>query len=176
MKTTPYVLCMPPGYSGGLAGLWEVVQRQWGVPFQMRLGWNTGLVVVGASEMISLDYTAQGIPEPGIPDAADGHSRGFWVAEARIALPMRPYMASLGPMPVKAKPPGGVVCTAQPPGRCVSRLTRWCAWVDSIGGRNSELQQLLAAWVQAQQGHGQWSRWWGGGPGKAAWCMSSSSS
>jgi class 3 adenylate cyclase len=39
----------------------EVVQRQWGVPFQMRLGWNTGLVVVGRiGDDLRMDYTAQG--------------------------------------------------------------------------------------------------------------------
>ena len=37
------------------------VQRRWGVPLQMRLGLNTGLVVVGRiGDDLRMDYTAQG--------------------------------------------------------------------------------------------------------------------
>jgi class 3 adenylate cyclase len=37
------------------------VQQRWGVPFQMRLGLNTGLVVVGRiGDDLRMDYTAQG--------------------------------------------------------------------------------------------------------------------
>ena len=39
----------------------EEVQQRWGVPVQMRLGVNTGLVVVGRiGDDLRMDYTAQG--------------------------------------------------------------------------------------------------------------------
>ena len=50
------------------------VQRQWGVPFQLRLGLNTGPVVVGRiGDDLRMDYTAQGdTVESGGPHAAAG--------------------------------------------------------------------------------------------------------
>jgi class 3 adenylate cyclase len=39
----------------------ETAQRRWGVPFEMRIGINTGTVVVGTiGDNLRMDYTAQG--------------------------------------------------------------------------------------------------------------------
>src|SRR6266568_220166 len=82
------------------------VQRQWGVPFQMRLGLNTGTVVVGRiGDDLRMDYTAQG-------DTTNLAARmqqmappgAIWVAEAtyRIARGAFDWQA-LGPMVVQGK-------------------------------------------------------------------------
>src|SRR6267142_3761978 len=84
----------------------EEVQQRWGVPVQMRLGVNTGLVVVGRiGDDLRMDYTAQG-------DTTNLAARmqqmappgAIWVAEAtyRAAGDAFEWQA-LGSMPVKGK-------------------------------------------------------------------------
>ncbi len=49
------------GIQAALQDYREEVQERWGVPVQMRLGVNTGLVVVGRiGDDLRMDYTAQG--------------------------------------------------------------------------------------------------------------------
>ena len=84
----------------------EAVQRQWGVPFQMRLGLNTGTVVVGRiGDDLRMDYTAQGdttnLAARMQQMAAPG---GIWVADAtyRVAREAFEWQA-LGPQGVKGE-------------------------------------------------------------------------
>jgi len=137
----------------------EVVQRQWGVPFQMRLGWNTGLVVVGRiGDDLRMDYTAQG-------DTTNLASRmqqmataeAIWVAEATHRIANEAFIwQALGPMPVKGKTAPVAVYALRNRRPLRSRFdTLVRRGLTPLVGRTPELQQLLAAWVQAQQGHGQ---------------------
>jgi hypothetical protein len=135
------------------------VQRRRGVPFQMRLGLNTGTVVVGRiGDDLRMDYTAQG-------DTTNLAARmqqmappgAIWVAEATYRAAGAAFeWQALGPLSVKGKAVPVAVYALR--GRLASRsrfdvvarrgLTRFV-------GRSAEFQQLLAAWGQAQQGHGQ---------------------
>jgi class 3 adenylate cyclase len=146
------------GIQAALREYGGTVQRQWGVPFQMRLGLNTGTVVGRIGDDLRMDYTAQGdttnlaarLQQMAPPGA-------IWVTEAthRAAGAAFEWQA-LGPMPVKGKAVPVAVYSLR--GRLASRsrfdvearrgLTRFV-------GRSAEFQQLLAAWGQSQQGHGQ---------------------
>jgi class 3 adenylate cyclase/tetratricopeptide (TPR) repeat protein len=136
----------------------EEVQKRWGVPVQMRLGVNTGLVVVGRiGDDLRMDYTAQG-------DTTNLAARlqqmapagATWVGEAtyRIAREAFEWQA-MGPQAVKGKADAVPVYALQGPRLGRSRfevvaqrgLTRFV-------GRDPELQQLLAAWEQTEQGAG----------------------
>jgi class 3 adenylate cyclase/tetratricopeptide (TPR) repeat protein len=134
------------------------VRQRWGVPFQMRLGLNTGMVVVGRiGDDLRMDYTAQG-------DTVNLAARmqqmappgAIWVAEATYRAAGEAFVwQALGPMLVKGK--AAPVEVYELRGRHASRsrfdmvarrgLTRFV-------GRDPELEQLLAAWGQAQQGGG----------------------
>jgi class 3 adenylate cyclase len=147
------------GIQAALRAYGDTVQRQWGVPFQMRLGLNTGTVVVGRiGDDLRMDYTAQG-------DTVNLAARlqqlappgAVWVAEATYRAAGAAFVwQALGPLPVKGK--AVPVAAYELRGRLASRsrfdavarrgLTRFV-------GRDPELRQLLAAWGQAQQGHGQ---------------------
>src|SRR4029434_825499 len=84
----------------------EEVQRQWGVPFQLRLGLNTGTVVVGRiGDDLRMDYTAQG-------DTTNLAARmqqlappgAIWVAEATYRAAGETFeWQALAPMAVKGK-------------------------------------------------------------------------
>ena len=84
----------------------ETVEQRWREPFQIRLGLNTGLVVVGRiGDDLRMDYTAQGdtvnlaarMQQMAVPGA-------IWVAEAtyRIAVDVFAW-ESLGPKDVQRK-------------------------------------------------------------------------
>jgi class 3 adenylate cyclase len=137
----------------------NAVQRQWNVPFQMRVGLNTGLVVVGRiGDDLRMDYTAQGdtvnlaarmqqMAAPGAIWAADATYRA-----AHEAFEWQP----LGPMSIKGKAAEVAVYALR--GRRQSRarlrmiarrnLTRFT-------GRDIELERLLTAWRRAESGEGQ---------------------
>ena len=141
-----------------LAGYAETVKRRWRVPFQMRIGINTGSVVVARiGDNLRTDYTAQGdttnlaarLQQVAPPGA-------IWVGEsayrvARGAFEWRP----IGPLTVKGReaPVGAYELLGRQALRSrfeaqVQRgLTRFV-------GRNAELQQLLAAWETTRQGQG----------------------
>ena len=137
----------------------EAVQRQWGVPFHMRLGLNTGLVVVGRiGDDLRMDYTAQG-------DTVNLAARmqqmagpgAIWVAEAtyRVAGEAFEWQA-LGLMTVKGRTVPGA--TYELRGRRLGRSrfdTVVRRGLTQFTGRDPELEQLLRTWAQAQQGYGQ---------------------
>jgi class 3 adenylate cyclase len=142
-----------------LAGYGDAVQRRFGLPFQMRIGVNTGTVVVGRiGDNLRMDYTAQGdttnlaarLQQMAPPGA-------IWVGDpsyriARGAFEWRP----VGPILVKGRE------TPAPTHELIGRrpvrsrfdvqaqrgLTRFV-------GRDLEFQQLLACWALAKQGQGQ---------------------
>ena len=137
----------------------EAVRRRWSVSFQMRIGLNTGLVVVGRiGNDLRMDYTAQGdtvnlaahlqqMAPPGV----------IWVAEATHWPAGAAFeWQALGSLPVKGKTDPVAVYVLC--GRHASRsrfdaVTR--RGLTRFVGRDLELERLLDAWAQAQQGHGQ---------------------
>jgi class 3 adenylate cyclase/tetratricopeptide (TPR) repeat protein len=135
------------------------VQQQWAVPFQMRLGLNTGMVVVGRiGDDLRMDYTAQG-------DTVNLAARmqqmappgAIWVAEATYRAAREAFAwQALGPMLVKGRTSPVEVYELrgrrEVRGRFEAAVRRG---LTRFVGRDAELQQLLAAWGQTQQGHGQ---------------------
>ena len=137
----------------------EAVQQQWGVPFQMRVGVNTGLVVVGRiGDDLRMDYTAQG-------DTVNLAARmqqmaiagAIWVAEATYRAAAEAFeWQSLGPMGVKGKTAEVGVYELRRRRETRGRLSIMARRsLTQFTGRDVELQRLLAAWRQAQTGHGQ---------------------
>jgi class 3 adenylate cyclase/tetratricopeptide (TPR) repeat protein len=136
----------------------EVVQRRWQVPFQMRLGLNTGLVVVGRiGDDLRMDYTAQGdtvnlaarMQQHAVPGA-------IWVAEvtyraAGEAFEWRP----VGPIAVKGKSAEVAVYALSGRRQTRTRLPIMARRnLTDFTGRGPELQRLLAAWTDAETGQG----------------------
>jgi class 3 adenylate cyclase len=141
-----------------VAGYGEAVTRRFGQPFQMRIGINTGTVVVGRiGDNLRMDYTAQGdttnlaarLQQMAPPGA-------IWVGETTYrvaggAFEWRP----VGPIMVKGRD------TPAPTHELVGRrplrsrfdvqaqrgLTRFV-------GRDLEFQQLLACWDPGHAGPG----------------------
>ena len=147
------------GIQTALRDYGEAVQRRWSVSFQMRLGLNTGLVVVGRiGDDLRMDYTAQGdtvnraahLQQLAPPGAT-------WVAEATYGLAGAAFAwHDLGPLPVKGTTDRVAVYALS--GRHASRsrfdaVTR--RGLTRFVGRDLELERLRDAWAQAQQGHGQ---------------------
>ena len=147
------------GIQTALRDYGEAVQRRWSVSFQMRLGLNTGLVVVGRiGDDLRMDYTAQGdtvnraahLQQLAPPGAT-------WVAEATYGLAGAAFAwHDLGPLPVKGTTDPVAVYALS--GRHASRsrfdaVTR--RGLTRFVGRDLELERLRDAWAQAQQGHGQ---------------------
>ena len=146
------------GIQGALQEYSVTVQQHWGMPFQMRLGVNTGTVVVGRiGDDLRMDYTAQGdtvnlaarVQQMALPGA-------IWVAETTHRLGGEAFQwRALGPLTVRGRTTAVEVYDLC--GRSASRsrfdvamrrgLTRFV-------GRNPELQHLFAIWHQVQQGHG----------------------
>ena len=137
----------------------EAVQRQWGEPFQMRVGVNTGLVVVGRiGDDLRMDYTAQG-------DTVNLAARmqqmaiagAIWVAEATFRTAAEAFeWQSLGPMAVKGKTAEVGVYELRGRRETRGRLSMVARRsLTQFTGRDVELQQLMAAWRRAQSGHGQ---------------------
>ena len=147
------------GIQTALRDYGEAVQRRWNVSFQMRLGLNTGLVVVGRiGDDLRMDYTAQGdtvnraahLQQLAPPGAT-------WVAEATYGLAGAAFAwHDLGPLQVKGTTDRVAVYALS--GRHASRsrfdaVTR--RGLTRFVGRDLELERLRDAWAQAQQGHGQ---------------------
>jgi predicted ATPase len=141
-----------------LTGYAETVQRRWRVPFQMRIGVNTGSVVVARiGDNLRMDYTAQGDTTNLAARLQQAASPGaIWVGEsthrvARGAFDWRP----IGSVTVKGR--GAPVAAYELLGRSALRsrfeaqaqrgLTRFV-------GRDAELRQLLAAWQTTRNGQG----------------------
>ena len=142
-----------------LRGYGATVQQQLGMPFQLRLGLNTGVVVVGRiGDDLRMDYTAQGdtvnlaarMQQQAPPGA-------IWVTEATYRLASATFVwKELGALPIRGR--SRAVTGYELRGRQTSR-SRFDAAVRQgltrFVGRDPELQRLLEVWAQAQRGHGQ---------------------
>ncbi len=130
-----------------------------GIDFRLRLGLNTGLVVVGAiGDNLRMDYTAVGdttntaarmqqLAEPG----------RIVVAEATERL-IAPYFETrtLGAIPVKGKSQPVAAYELTGAGPAVSRLqARAARGLSPFVGRDDALATLERAWAQARGGRGQ---------------------
>jgi class 3 adenylate cyclase/tetratricopeptide (TPR) repeat protein len=147
------------GIQTALRDYGEAVQRRWDVSFQMRIGLNTGLVVVGRiGDDLRMDYTAQGDTVNRAAHLQQLAPPGtIWVAEATYGPAGAAFAwQALGPLPVKGTTDPVAVYILG--GRHVSRsrfdaVTR--RGLTRFVGRDLELERLQDAWMQAQQGHGQ---------------------
>ena len=140
-------------------GYGETVQRGWGVPFQMRVGINTGLVVVARiGDNLRMDYTAQG-------DTTNLAARlqqlappgAVWVGEATHHVASGAFEWRLvGPLTVKGR--AGPVRAYELLGRRAVRSrfeVQAQRGLTGFVGRDAEFQHLLATWEKAKQGQGQ---------------------
>ncbi len=130
-----------------------------GVDFRMRIGVNTGLVVVGAiGDNLRMDYTAVG-------DTTNTAARmqqlappgGIVVAEATQKL-IAPYFETraLGAVPVKGKSQPVAAWELVSAAGAVSRLAaRAARGLSPFVGRDDALATLERAWTQARSGRGQ---------------------
>ena len=141
-----------------MQGYGEHLQRDMGVDFRLRIGINTGLVVVGnISDSLRMDCTAQGdtvnlaarlqtLAEPGtvlVSDATYRLARGYFT------------FLSLGTRQIRGRSPTRVFqVTGHQPGR-----TRIDIAVErglaAFVGRQLELELMAACLSKSQQGHGQ---------------------
>ncbi|MBI2017300.1 MAG: AAA family ATPase, partial [Candidatus Rokubacteria bacterium] len=135
----------------------EVAPR--GIEFRVRMGLNTGLVVVGAiGDNLRMDYTAVGdttntaarmqqLAEPGRIVVAD--------ATQRLVAPYFELRA-LGAVPVKGKSQPVAAWELTGAGPAVSRLAARAAHgLSPFVGRDDALATLERAWTQARAGRGQ---------------------
>ena len=147
------------GMQRALARYREELQRQRGVDFRVRMGLNTGLVVVGAiGDNLRMDYTAVGditntaarmqqLAEPG----------QVAVAEATARL-VEPYfeLRQLGTFSVKNRAQPVAAAELLRPRRHVSRLSaRAIHGLSPFVGRDDTLAVLERAWGAARGGRGQ---------------------
>jgi class 3 adenylate cyclase/tetratricopeptide (TPR) repeat protein len=137
----------------------DAVQRQWSVPFQMRLGLNTGTVVVGRiGDDLRMDYTAQGdTTNLAARMQQMAPSGDIWVADAtyRVAPEAFEWLA-LGAQGVKGKIESVPVYELRGRRDLHSRFDVLARrGLTPLVGRDTELAQILNAWDKAQQGHGQ---------------------
>jgi class 3 adenylate cyclase/tetratricopeptide (TPR) repeat protein len=147
------------GIQAAMQAYSHTVQQRWGMPFQMRLGLNTGTVVVGRiGDDLRMDYTAQG-------DTVNLAARmqqmappgAIWVAEATYRAAGATFeWQVLAPMTVKGKATPVAVYALRRGREVRSRFEAVVRrGLTQFTGRDSELERLLAAWRQAQQGQGQ---------------------
>jgi predicted ATPase/class 3 adenylate cyclase len=147
------------GIQRALASYGDELARTRGVQFRMRLGLNTGLVVVGAiGDNLRMDYTAVGdttntaarmqqVAEPG----------QIVVAEATARL-IEPYFAlrQLGTVAVKNREQPVAAAELVRPRPHVSRLAARAAHgLSPFVGRDEALGVLERAWAAARSGRGQ---------------------
>jgi len=146
------------GIQEALADYGAAVEQQWNVPFRMRVGLNTGPVVVGRiGDDLRMDYTAQGdtvnlaarlqqLAEPGAIAVAE--------ATYRIGDEMFEW-ADLGPHEVHGK--RAPVPVYQLTGRGAARGgfdVQVRRGLTPLVGRDEELSVLTEAWASAKSGAG----------------------
>ena len=147
------------GMQQALARYREELQRERGIDFRVRLGLNTGLVVVGAiGDNLRMDYTAVGdttntaarmqqLAEPG----------QILVAESSQRL-IAPYfqLSQRGTFRVKNREQPVATWELHQPRPGVSRLAARAAHgLSPFVGRDDALAELERAWAAARAGRGQ---------------------
>ena len=146
------------GIQQAMAGYEETVRRRWDAPFQLRLGLNTGLVLVGQVRGFEMDFTAIGDTvnlAARLQQAAP--AGGIWASDSthRSAGPAFGWRP-VGPLELKGKSGSVTAYEVTGLGSAQGRfevlaqrgLTRFV-------GRDTELAQLLSAWERALTRHGQ---------------------
>ena len=147
------------GIQQALARYREELQRTRAIDFRLRMGLNTGLVVVGAiGDNLRMDYTAVG-------DTTNTAARVQQLAEpGRIAVAeatqrlIAPYFETraLGAIPVKGKSQPVVAYELAHVREGVTRLeARAALGLSPFVGRDDALATLDRAWAEARSGHGQ---------------------
>src|SRR5262249_3247935 len=136
----------------------RTVQSRWSVPFQMRIGINTGLVVVGKiGDNLRMDYTAQGdttniaarLQQMAPPGAT-------WVGEAtyRVAADAFEWKPARL-LSIKGRDAALSVHELVGSARAKSRFdVKARRGLTQFVGRQAEFDELLGAWQEAQAGHG----------------------
>jgi len=135
------------------------VEHRWGIPFKLRLGLNTGLVVVGRiGDNLRMDYTASG-------DTTNLAARlqqmapagAIWVGEATYRLAESAFeWQATGPMEMKGK------AEPVPAYELIGRRTVKSRFevlaqrgLTRFAGRKSELSRLQKLFTKADKGQGQ---------------------
>src|SRR4030095_8369097 len=141
-----------------LPGYAHNVQAQWGLPFQMRMGINTGVVVVGRiGDNLRTDYTAQGdttniaarLQQMAPPGAV-------WVGEATYRVASEAFeWKHPRVLSVKGRDTPVPVHELAGRRRLNSRFDiKARRGLTQLVGRQLEFEQLLAAWQDAREGRG----------------------
>jgi class 3 adenylate cyclase/tetratricopeptide (TPR) repeat protein len=135
------------------------VQRTRGVPIHIRVGLNSGEVVVRSiGSDLHMDYTAVGqtthlaarMEQMAMPGSILITAEVLRLAEGYVQV------APLGPVPVKGLPEPAEVYEVTGPGPVRSRLQAAAArGLTRFVGRDAELEHLRQALEQAGSGHGQ---------------------
>lgn len=135
------------------------LRQEQGVSFQVRLGLNSGLVVVGAiGNDLRMDYTAQGLTTnlaARMQQAAD--PGGILVAAPTYRLGEGYFrFRALGPIHVRGLPEPIDAYVLEGEGTIVSRLEASLRrGVSPFRGREAELRQLGEVWERVVQGRGE---------------------
>jgi class 3 adenylate cyclase/tetratricopeptide (TPR) repeat protein len=144
---------------GDLASFAQSVERRWRVPFRMRLGINTGSVVVARiGDTLRMDYTAQGDTTNLAARLQQMAPAGtIWVGESTYRVARSAFeWRSIGPVAVKGRetPVGAYELVGRRAlrsrfeAKAQRGLTRFI-------GRDQEFEALLARWNTARRGLGQ---------------------
>jgi class 3 adenylate cyclase/tetratricopeptide (TPR) repeat protein len=147
------------GMQRALAGYRDELQRARGIDFRLRMGLNTGLVVVGAiGDNLRMDYTAVG-------DTTNTAARMQQLArpgQIVLAEPterlVRGYVETrpLGAMPVKGKSQPVAAYELLEAREGITRLdARAARGLSPLVGRDDALATLERAWAQTRAGGGQ---------------------
>jgi class 3 adenylate cyclase/tetratricopeptide (TPR) repeat protein len=137
----------------------EEVHRMAGVPLHIRVGLNSGEVVVRSiGSDLHMDYTAVGqtthvaarLEQMAMPGSVLISSATLELTEGYVAV------SALGPRPIKGLERPIEVFEVTAPGRARSRLQVAVArGLSRLVGRDAEVEQLRRAVEKAAQGHGQ---------------------
>jgi predicted ATPase/class 3 adenylate cyclase len=137
----------------------EVVRREHGIEVQIRVGLNSGEVVVRAiGNDLHMDYSAIGqtvhlaarMEQLAPPGTVRLTVETLQLAEGLIQV------TPLGPVPVKGLPAPVEVCELVGAGPAYTRLQAFAArGMTPFVGRQAELAALLQSLAQAEAGHGQ---------------------
>jgi class 3 adenylate cyclase/tetratricopeptide (TPR) repeat protein len=137
----------------------EAVRREHGVEVQIRVGLNSGEVVVRAiGNDLHMDYSAIGqtthlaarMEQLAPPGTIRLTADTLWLAEGWVQV------TPLGPVPVKGLPAPVEVCELTGAGPARTRLQAFAArGLTPFVGRQAELEALHQALAQAEAGHGQ---------------------
>lgn len=137
----------------------EKVRRRYGVPFQMRIGINSGPVVVGAiGDDLRMDYTAVG-DTTNLAARMESHARpGHALISENTCAQVRDYfeLAEMGPLHIKGKGEPQKAWELVQTGSARTRLEAAMArGLSRFVGRSQERETLNKSFQEACAGRGQ---------------------